>query len=73
MTAEADQEIKERCLYYQDLQSRMGCLHQKLKDHHKRLASLPPIIKPVVTFFDSFRNSEGVNRLFCSYQKNLHL
>lgn len=62
MTAEADQAIKEKCLYYQDLQSRMEGLQQKWTNHDERIASLPPIIKSVISFFDGFRVHEGHNR-----------
>lgn len=70
MTAEFDQAIKEKHLYYQNLQSKMERLRQKWKNHDSRIASLPPIVKPVVSFLDGFRSPEGHDRFMLWLQES---
>ncbi|MDP3973251.1 MAG: hypothetical protein Q8P92_00270 [Candidatus Daviesbacteria bacterium] len=62
MTAEVDQAIKEKYLHHQDLQSKIEELSQKWTKHSERIAGLPPIIRPVVRFFNGFRGREGGDR-----------
>lgn len=62
MTVEADQAIKEKYLHYQDLQSKIEGLRQEWIKHSERVAGLPPIIRPVVRFFDGFRGLGGRDR-----------
>lgn len=73
MTAEIDQAIKEKYLYHQDLKSRIEGLHQKWKNHDKRIGNLPPIVKPVVSFLDGFRSPEGFRRIMFWQQETLSL
>ena len=73
MTAEIDQVIKEKYLYHQELQSRMESLHQKQTNHDRRIASLPPIVKPVVSFIDGFISPEGSDRLMSWMQESSKL
>lgn len=69
MTAEVDQAIKEKYLSHQGLQSRIEGLHQKWKNHDRRIANLPPIVKPVASFLDGFRRPEGFGRIMSWHQE----
>lgn len=71
MAAEINQVIREKYLYYQDLQHRMAGLRQKWANHDRRIASLPPIIKPVVSFIDGFRGREGHDRFIVWLNESL--
>lgn len=71
MTAEIDQAIKQRYLHHQDLKLRMNGLRQKWDDHDRRMGNLPPIIKPILNFFDGMRGLEG-NDKYLSWVQERH-